>query len=188
MKASEIRFAIVFALIGVMLGILEKPAFPAESKERESLQGIGAFGLFVRVRAGDAGAEKLGITEEQLQQDVEARLGKAGIKVVQNVEPYLLLSVSIISLSHPTVDGILAYLSSVQLKFRQGAVLDAGGGRATVTTWDEIRFGARSPTKYLDQHIRQSIGALVDVFVSDYLAASRQAPETTRKSPPVSAR
>jgi hypothetical protein len=188
MKGSVTRFAIIFTLTGLLLGVWGNPSFSAESQERESLRGVEAFGVFVRVRAGDAGAKKLGITREKLQRDVEARLGKAGIRIAENVGPHLLLSVSLISISHPTVDGILAYLSSVQLKFRQGAVLDASSVRTTATTWDEIRFGARTPTKYLDKHIRQSIGALVDAFVSDYLAVNPEATDTTQRSRPAPAR
>jgi hypothetical protein len=188
MKGRVNRPDIAFALIVVLLAVLDQPAFSAESQERESLQGIESFGVFVRVRAGDAGARKLGITQDQLQRDLEERLRKAGIGVVENVRPYLLLSVSIISISHPTVDGILAYLSSVHLKFRQGAVLDTSGMRATVTTWDEIRFGARSPTKYLDRQIRQSAGTLVDAFVNDYLAANPETADRRQKFPPAPAR
>ena len=182
MRRSVARAGIVFALTVGMLAVLDKPCFSAESQERETLRGVEALDVFVRVRAGDAGAKKLGITQERIHRDLEERLRKAGIKVVKDVGPYLLLSVSIISISHPTVDGILAYLSSEQLKFRQGAVLDANGKRATVTTWDEIRFGARSPTKYLDRQIRQSIDTLVDAFVKDYLAANANATDTTPRS------
>lgn len=172
MKGSINRLVLVFALIMNLLVVLDKPSFSAESKEMETLRGVKAFDVFVRVRAGDAGAKKLGITQDQLQTDLEIKLKKAGIEVVRNAGPYLLLSVSIISISHPRIDGILAYVSSAQLKFRQGTVLDTTGTRATVTTWDEIRFGARSPSKYLDKHIRGSIGVLVDSFVADYLAVN----------------
>lgn len=172
MKGSVNRLVVVIALIMTMLVVLDQPSFSAESREKETLRGVEAFDVLVRVRAGDAGAKKLGITQDQLQADLETTLKKAGIKVVRNAGPYLLLSVSIISISHPRIDGILAYVSSAQLKFRQGAVLDTTGTRATVTTWDEIRFGARSPTKYLDKRIRGSIGALVDIFVKDYLAVN----------------
>jgi hypothetical protein len=80
------------------------------------------------------------------------------------------MSVSLISISHPTVDGILAYVYTAQLKFRQGAVIDSTGKRASVTTWDETRFGAATPAQYLDIRIRQSINTLVSAFVKDYLS------------------
>ena len=172
MKGSINRLVLVFALIMNLLVVLDKPSFSAESGEKETLRGVNGFDVFVRVRAGDAGADQLGITQDQLQTDLQTTLKKAGIRVMKNAGPYLLLSVSLISISHPRVDGILAYVSSVQLKFRQRAVLDTTGTPATVTTWDEIRFGARSPTKHLEERFRKSIDVLVDSFVNDYLAAN----------------
>jgi hypothetical protein len=77
-----------------------------------------------------------------------------------------------ISISHPRIDGILAYVYTAQLKFRQGALIDSTSSRATATTWDEVRFAASSPTKNLDSRIRKSLGTLVSAFVNDYLAAN----------------
>jgi hypothetical protein len=120
----------------------------------------------------DAGGQGLGLTQEKLEKDLEKTLTTAGIKIAPNVKPYLLLSFSIISISHPRIDGILAYVYTAQLKFRQGALIDSTGTRATATTWDEVRFAASSPTKNLDRRIRKSINTLVSSFVNDYLAAN----------------
>jgi hypothetical protein len=155
-----------------MLFFSDGPVFSAEELERETLRGVKGFDLFVRVRARDAGAKQLGITQDLVRRDVEERLEKAQVKPVRNAGAHLIVTVSILSISHPRVDGILAYVTTVQMKFRQGAVLDTTGTRAAVTTWDEIRFGATSPTKNLDKQIRRYIGDLADVFLHDYLAAN----------------
>jgi len=170
MTGSATRRFFVLAVTASLLAIVGKPSFSAESKERNTLRGAGALKVFVRLRTGDAAATRLGITQDQLQTDLEKKLQKAGIPLSKNAGSYLVLSVSILSISHPTVQGILAYVSTAHLKFLQGATLEANGQRATVTTWDEVRFGAMSPAKNLDQRIRGSIGGLADKFIEDYLA------------------
>ena len=153
-----------------MILVFSKPSFCGTSAERETLRGVKALNVVVKARIGDEGAKGLGISQGQLQADMEQTLRKAGIQVARNARPYLLLSVSLLSISHPTVKGVLAYVYTAQLKFRQGAVLDSTGTRASVTTWDETRFGAATPTKDLDKRIRKSVNALVGAFVEDYVA------------------
>jgi hypothetical protein len=160
-------------LMSVMLLLSTQPSFSATSAEMETLRGVEALNVLVTTRIGDAGAQGLGITKEQIQADTERTLTKAGVKVAKNVRPYLLVSLSIISISHPTVDGILAYVYTAQIKFRQGAVLDSTGTRASVTTWDETRYGASTPTKNMNAQIRGSISGLVGEFARDYLTANR---------------
>jgi len=172
MRRRTIQVWLVFALIPTMLVVFDRPSFSATSAERETLHGVEALNVLVRVKMQDAGAQSLGITQEKLQKDLEQTLTTAGIRVAPNVRPYLLLSVSMISISHPRIDGILAYVYTAQLKFRQGAIIDSTGTRASATTWDEIRFGASSPTQNLDSRFRKSINALVTSFVNDYLTAN----------------
>ena len=156
-----------------MLMVFCQPALSATSSEMETLRGVEALNVLVTTRIGDAGAKGLGITKELIQADTERTLTKAGIKVAKNARPYLLVSLSIISISHPTVDGILAYVYTAQIKFRQGAVLDSTGTRASVTTWDETRYGASTPTKNMRAQIRGSISALVGEFAKDYKTANQ---------------
>jgi hypothetical protein len=158
--------------MAALILVFPRPSTPATSAERDTLRGVHAVNVLVKARLGDKGSKVLGITEEHLRADTEATLKNAGIQVDGNARPYLLLSVSLISISHPTVDGILAYVYTAQLKFRQGAVIDSTGKRASVTTWDETRFGAATPAKYLDIRIRQSINALAAEFVKDYRAVN----------------
>ncbi len=164
------RPLLVLIFIAFVMLVLPRASFSSTSSEAETLRGVKALNVVVKARIGDEGAKGLGITQEQLQADVEQSLRQAGIRVAGNVRPYLLLSVSLFSISHPTVKGVLAYVYTAQLKFRQGAVLDSTGTRASVTTWDETRFGAATPTKDLDKRIRKSVNALVGAFVKDYLA------------------
>ncbi len=173
MKYSTNPLFVVPVLIATMILVFDQPSFSATSSERETLRGVAALNVLVATRIGDEGAKGLGITKDQIQADAETTLTKAGIKVAKNVRPYLLVSLSIISISHPTVDGILAYVYTAQIKFRQGAVIDSTGTRSSVTTWDETRFGAVTPTKNLNARIRNSIKNLVGEFVQDYLAENR---------------
>lgn len=173
MKYSTKPLFLVPVLIATMILAFNQPSFSATSLERETLRGVAALNVLVTTRIGDEGAKGLGITKDQLQSDAEGTLTKAGIKVAKDVRSYLLVSLSIISISHPTVDGILAYVYTAQIKFRQGAVLDSTGTRASVTTWDETRFGAATPTKNLNTRIRNDLNTLVGEFVKDYLAENR---------------
>ncbi len=172
MKDRTNPLFLVPILLALAVIALPEPSLSATSAERDTLRGVKALNVLVKARLGDEGAQALGITEAQLKADTEKTLQEAGIKVAGNVRPYLLLVVSVISISHPTVDGILAYVYTAQLKFRQGGVIDSTGERASVTTWDETRFGATTPATYLDVRMRQTINTLVDVFVRDYLAAN----------------
>ena len=173
MKYSTNPLFVVPVLIATMILFFDQPGFSATSAERETLRGVAAMNVLVTTRIGDRGAQRLGITEDQIQADTEQTLTKAGIKVAKDVRSYLLVSVSVISISHPTVDGILAYVYTAQIKFRQGAVIDSTGMRASVTTWDETRYGASTPTKNMNAQIRASIRTLVTEFAEDYQAANQ---------------
>ena len=172
MKHGTKSLFVVPLLITAMILGLSRPSLSATSAEMETLRGVSALNVLVTTRIGDAGAKGLGITKEQIHADTVKTLTKAGIKVAKNVRPYLLVSLSIISISHPTVDGILAYVYTAQIKFRQGAVIDSTGTRASVTTWDETRYGASTPTKNMNAQIRASIRTLVGEFGKDYQAAN----------------
>jgi hypothetical protein len=172
MKYSTNPLFVVPVLIATMILFFAQPGFSATSAERETLRGVTALNVLVTTRMGDGGAQRLGITEDQIRADTEQTLTKAGIKVAGNIRPYLLVTLSIISISHPTVDGILAYVYTAQVKFRQGAVIDSTGTRASVTTWDETRYGASTPTKNMNAQIRTYIRSLVTEFARDYQAAN----------------
>ncbi len=172
MKYSTTPLFVVPILIATMILVLAQPSLSATSAERATLRGVTALNVIVTTRIDDEGAKRLGVTEAQIQADTEATLTKAGIKVAKNVRPYLLVSLSIISISHPAVDGILAYVYTAQIKFRQGAVIDSTGTRESVTTWDETRFGAATPTKDMNTRIRTSIRTLVGEFAKDYQTAN----------------
>jgi|GEM_PF-5944950 len=172
MKYSTNSLFVVPVLIAIMILLFAQPCFSATSAEKDTLRGVKSLNVIVTTRIGDEGAKRLGITQDQIQADTERTLTKAGIKVAKNVRPYLLVSLSIISISHPTVDGILAYVYTAQIKFRQGAVIDSTGTRASVTTWDETRYGASTPTKNMNAHIRGSIRTLVSEFAKDHQAAN----------------
>jgi len=165
-------FVVLFLTASTIL-VFDQPCFSSTSAERETLRGVAALNVLVTTRIDDEGAKRLGITKDQIQADTEHTLTKAGIKVAKNVRPYLLVSLSIISISHPTVNGILAYVYTAQIKFRQGAVIDSTGTRASVTTWDETRYGASTPTKNMNAQIRASIRTLVSEFAKDYQAANQ---------------
>jgi L-lactate permease len=172
MKQSATSFSLVLILASIALVMSSRPCLSATSAEKGTLRGVQGLRVIVKAAFPDEAARTLGITEDQLKADTEHTLRKAGIQVADQAGPYLLLSVSVLSISHPRVEGTLTYVYTAQIKFRQGAVIDANGIRASVTTWDETRFGASTPTQQLNALIRQSINALVGAFVSDFRAAN----------------
>ena len=123
MKYSTNPLFVVPVLIATMILVFARPSFSATSSERETLRGVAALNVLVTTRIGDEGAKRLGITKDQIQADTEQTLTKAGIKVAKNVRPYLLVSLSIISISHP-LSFLASSAANSKITFTPTAILE----------------------------------------------------------------
>ena len=111
------------------------------------------------------------MTEEQIETDVELRLRKAGIKVVDNSEPeFLFLSIDIGAVRS---QGLYAF--AIWVKYHQPVRLVRDLSIMSIgTTWGATttRFVGIVSRERLNKFVREKVADRVDEFINDYLAAN----------------
>lgn len=129
---------------------------------------VGLKGVQVGVSKIDPQAERLGLTEKQIQTDVELKLRKAGVKVLTNEDiseapghPLLWVYVGT-----NINQGLVGY--SIRVYLIELVTL-ARGFQTTGTIWNDSAGGVRTINA---SEIRKIVGDLVDGFINDYLAAN----------------
>jgi hypothetical protein len=131
---------------------------------KESLKGLSA----VRVIVEDFSAQIVdaGLHNDQIQQDVELRLRKAGIKVVsQDTSSAPFINVVIGGVKVPRTNGT-AYAMTLTLS--QYVILERDPSiRVSAETWS-----ASLAVGYVINatEIRNQLGDVVDSFINDYLS------------------
>jgi len=153
-------------VVASALLLLTVPAQPADPPEhRASLKGIPA--IKVVVESLDRQAERDGLTEDQLQNDVELRLQKAGIRVTSSLEEagssYLYLCVG--TVKHPS--GLYAF--NITLVFKEVVILERNQDvRLFSTTWSaNDKLGTVGAYKLPE--VRGAVVDKVDKFIYAYL-------------------
>jgi hypothetical protein len=118
----------------------------------------------------NSGAQQCGLTEPQVQTDVEIRLRRSGAVVVPPlVGTYFYVNVHTVPIqSWGASLGACAY--NISLEFRQQVYLS--GHRITAATWDTAMLGISSETS--GRQIRDSLGDLVDKFLNDWLSVNNR--------------
>ncbi len=113
--------------------------------------------------------ELLGLTEDQIQKDVELRLRKSGIKVLTDKEWATTLGTPslMVSLSAFTYLSLCVY--SIQVSLFEAVTL-ARGGQTSASVWEADYIGMVG-TKNI-RTVRDNIGDKIDEFINDYLAAN----------------
>jgi predicted amidohydrolase len=122
---------------------------------------VGLPGLSVSV-AVDPRMLPFGLTEEQIKTDVELRLRKAGIKVVEGRWPLLAVSIT-------TMIRSATIFYAIEMGLSEIATLDRGI-RASGTIWNTGYMGVTGTAKI--REVRNAVGDQVDKFINDYLAAN----------------
>jgi hypothetical protein len=164
-------------LMALAFTLLSLPglAFALDGKyEAETLRGIKA--LHVIIKGFESEIEQYGLTREKIQNELETKLGMAGIKVLSKEEclkeqgsPYLTLMVG--TLRAFTTRDTEFYFFSIVINLRQGVYLErkpetlVGG----ITTWSNTRFGIN-----FAQNIRSEINDATDQFFKAYTAANAE--------------
>ena len=149
--------------------LLFPPVAYADNLKQRALRGLG--GVEVLVETIDLEAGRLGLTEAQIQTDVELRLRKAGVRVLTEKEsqetpgePYLYVMINAFVDQTPTSVGF-----SIRVELMEQVTL-ARGFKARAAIW---RTGAAGTVGTGNiRKIRESVGDLVDKFINDYLAAN----------------
>jgi hypothetical protein len=116
----------------------------------------------------DAQAERLGLTKQQIQTDVELRLRKAAIRVEppkdSNDFNSLYINVNILDLEN----GLFTY--SARVEFQQTVFIPRLKKEFLVSTWIKASIGAVGRNKA--SFVRESVADLVDIFINDFLAVN----------------
>ncbi len=133
----------------------------------------GLKGVFVLVKELDPDANKIGLTKEIIQQDVELKLRMAGINVLTQRErysepgkPFLYINLNIITTSDSFAYNILVELMQKVRLVRMPDLVHTG------TTWSKGSTGHVSLNRMPEQVIRNRIKGLVDLFLNDYLSVN----------------
>ena len=131
---------------------------------RYTLKGLPFIGVKVGLSGDDT--SRSGVTQEQLQTDVELRLRKAGIKVVPDSPWYL--SVAVTTSQITSGRAPLAYPYSISVEFIQGVHLFRDSRiMSFASTWS-VHLVAWVREDRL-QDIREVLADAVDKFINAYL-------------------
>lgn len=131
---------------------------------KESLKGLTSVGVVVE----DFNPElvKDGIDKDQIQQDVELRLRKAGIKVVSlstALRPYLH-----VLMASTRIGNTRTHAFSIKVSLRQSVTLQ---GKPSIKLYADTWSGNLTIAATSDlREIRRTLDDCVDTFVNDHLA------------------
>jgi hypothetical protein len=129
--------------------------------DRESLRGLS--GVVVLVEDLDDDAKRTGLTEDQIQTDVELKLRLAGIEVLSTARPfphlYVRMSVLLIGGFYPC-NIIVELLQTARLERKYTT-------RVFAPTWSAEGLVAASNEPALA--IRRYLGDYIDRFINAYL-------------------
>jgi hypothetical protein len=138
-------------------------------QERETLKGIK--GLVVAVEALPAEAAGSGLTDDQLQTDVELRLRRAGINIMGPGSIVILdIDVRILKVQN-TSNTDVGYVYFIDVSLYQGAVVMSNSAAAIVRTWSISSLNTIGRLG-LEKEVRESLGDLVDKFLNAYLSVN----------------
>jgi hypothetical protein len=161
----NLKVKAVMMALGVLLML------PGTSRAIEFEQKVlsGLKGVYVQVAEINREAERLGLSKDKLQTDVELRLRKAGIRVLTDKETcetpgWPFLSVNLNASVGP---GICSY--AIQVNLYEIVTLERGP-KIIGSVWN-TGYAGWVGTKNTRQ-IRGHVDDLVDKFINEYLAAN----------------
>ena len=161
------RTRLTLALTAILLLGLAAPAWPLNTQEsRATLRGIPT--IAVEVASLDPEAERVGLTKNQLQTDVELRLRKAGINVVSSPSGETAWSLLGLRVTFVKVEQLPLYAFDIRLEFFQMVILLRDPGLRTVgSTWSINYTGFAGAGR--TRGVRDAVADLVDEFINAYL-------------------
>jgi hypothetical protein len=139
--------------------------------QKDTLKGLQS--VYVVVESFESEVEKYGLTEQQIQTDVELRLRQNGIRVLSQQEwlssamnSYLYVNVGIVR-----VEDFPLVSYNILLALKQSVFLARDPTKWCVaTTWSTGSTGSAGFNKI--EFIRQFVKDHVDTFINDYLAVN----------------
>ncbi|MHC4426742.1 MAG: hypothetical protein ACYSYV_11700 [Planctomycetota bacterium] len=173
-KMLWVTMAVLAVCIGVVWATEETDSQTQKlnmslASQRDVLKGLKYIRVFIQSLRPEV--EKYGLTEQQLQTDVELRLRQNGIEVVSKelapmAEAILFLKVGTVTAEEIQLTG---YCIEVQLK--ELVPLPRNPTKFIfATTWEHGYIGITPVEKI--SGVRGKVKDLVDIFINDYLAAN----------------
>ena len=167
-KAMILCVAIAWAIVA-----FASPALALDSEpNRQTLQGLQGFKVLIEDLGSDI--ERLGLIKSELQMDLEAKLRKAGIKVLTQEEcyktpgePYLYLNINI----NTGKLGDEKYSYSIDIGVIQNVLLQRDPRMKSYSvTWST--GGVGSIEKEFVGRLRESVDELAKIFVNAFFSVN----------------
>jgi len=161
-KEDEMKRILIIGLLLTWTSV----GYGGHEFEIDSLKGLN--GVIVLIEDLKQETESDGLTKRHLQTDVERRLGKAGIPVLEDADPYLYLYVNIqdFKMEHDH------YVFNIEVALKQMVWLARDTSIFTVgATWETNHLGI-TPTDKMPEAIGGKVADLVDEFITDYRMAN----------------
>ena len=160
----------------IVLVCLWVPSLSWSIDQKEVLRGLSGVKVVIENIPPDI--ERLGLTKNDIQSDVESKLRKIGIKVYPNFKPPSMttLYVTVSTFNPPQVKSIIAYSINIMLfetaylKREIGSVGDLKEVRAA--DWVVGTVGLVGTSHIGD--IRKRVELQLDRFIYDYLAMNNK--------------
>ena len=156
-------------------GVPAVRVFAALTDRQMSLSGIEAVYVFVQGLSEET--KEAGLTQEQIQREVERKLKQAGIRAVSEEEGLKLAGnpVLYVNISAPKRRREAAFVYHIDIGILQKVSLVREPEiRTLATTWNKGRLGY-CPAKSLVESVGETVGYLMNEFLADYGAANPKA-------------
>jgi len=173
MRVRRYWFFVVVVVVSVA-GLAAVNTWGAVTEKQLSLSGIKAVSVFVQ--GVSAEAEKAGLTVEQIEAEVKAKLEGTGIKVVGEREGEELSGkpALYVNLSAPKRRQKAAFVYHVEVGLMQEVTLVRDEKiRIMSITWKKGSLGY-CPARSFVENVQRSLGDMMDAFVGDWAAANRK--------------
>ena len=164
------RVLVGLAVLGGLIGLAAVESDAADDEDtRTTLRNLSGVRVIIESLGSDM--EGTGLSQQQLQTDVELQLRQAGLRVLTEEwvqvpgRPWLYVNAQVL-----VIDNDLA-VYSIRVEVNQDARLTAHDAVADVATWDKGGIGATEMAN-LSLHVRNGLRDLVDAFIDAYLSAN----------------
>lgn len=145
-------------------------AMASDSKaDRDTLRGIKTIQVVVLDISADA--IKDGLTVQQIRTDVELRLRKAGVVVVDDLPKsnrHLTIMAACVKRAY---EGTSVYAYDVTVSFDQPAITVSNNVLAVLSTWSVGSVGLAGSSN-MSRFVRETIGNFVDEYINAYLSVN----------------
>jgi hypothetical protein len=166
---------VVLMIAGLVIVCLGLPSYSQAFDQKDVLRGLTGIKVVVEPITPDI--ERLGLTKNQIQSNVESQIRKVGIKVLKNFKPPAMTSlyINILAMNPREAKAVVVYsitlmvFENAYLKRDIGTVGDLKEVRAADWVKGSVGFvGVRNI-----RDIYKKLELLVDQFISDYLAVNQ---------------